>query len=185
LTLGTESRIVSFFRFWRRFRRMSVWSCGRSHATAQARAARSWPCRGADARRRRGALPLAHRALVRFERCRSASRSMASRSTPPRARRALCPAWWTSPTSRDAGPIAHGLHSSSERSGSTCCSVRGARDACACSRWSPPKSITRYLCALGQPTDAPTRAPARGPPYWKSRVLRGARRAASADEAAA
>jgi len=44
-----------------------------------------------------------------------------------------------------------------------------------------PTSITRYLRALGEPTDAPTRAPARGPPYWQSRVLR---RAASGHEAA-
>ncbi len=44
-----------------------------------------------------------------------------------------------------------------------------------------PKSITRYLAALGEPTDAPTRAPARAPPYWKSRVLRRA----AGDEAAA
>ncbi|CAN5925184.1 hypothetical protein BH11MYX4_BH11MYX4_26230 [soil metagenome] len=44
-----------------------------------------------------------------------------------------------------------------------------------------PKSITRYLRALGEPTDAPTRAPARAPPYWKSRVLRRA----AGDEAAA
>ena len=44
-----------------------------------------------------------------------------------------------------------------------------------------PKSIARYLHALGEPTEAPTRTPARGPPYWKSRVLR---RAAVGDEAA-
>ena len=37
-----------------------------------------------------------------------------------------------------------------------------------------PKSLTRYLRALGEPTDAP-------PPYWKSRVLRRA----AGDEAAA
>ena len=35
-----------------------------------------------------------------------------------------------------------------------------------------PKSITRYLRAIGQPTDALERSPARGPPYWKSTVLR-------------
>jgi len=28
--------------------------------------------------------------------------------------------------------------------------------------------------ALGESTDAPARAPARGPPYWRSRVLRRA-----------
>ena len=43
------------------------------------------------------------------------------------------------------------------------------------------KSVARYLRALGEPTDAPPQAPARGPPYWKSRVLR---RAAIGDEAA-
>ena len=37
-----------------------------------------------------------------------------------------------------------------------------------------PKSVTRYLRGLGEPTDAPARAPARGPPFWKSRVLRRA-----------
>ena len=42
-----------------------------------------------------------------------------------------------------------------------------------------PKSIARYLRALGEPTRAPE--PARGPPYWRSRVLR---RAAFGDEAA-
>ena len=44
-----------------------------------------------------------------------------------------------------------------------------------------PSSITRYLRALDEPTDLPAQAPARGPPYWQSRVLR---RAASGDEAA-
>jgi len=44
-----------------------------------------------------------------------------------------------------------------------------------------PKSVSRYLRGLGEPTDAPARAPARGPPFWKSRVLR---RAASDDHAA-
>jgi hypothetical protein len=43
------------------------------------------------------------------------------------------------------------------------------------------KSVTRYLRALGEPTEAPATAPARGPPYWKSRILR---RAATGDEAA-
>ena len=46
-----------------------------------------------------------------------------------------------------------------------------------------PKSITRYLRALDEPTEPPTRASARGPPYWKSRVLR--RAAGGGDEAAA
>jgi hypothetical protein len=44
-----------------------------------------------------------------------------------------------------------------------------------------PKSVTRYLRALGEPTAAPARAPARGPPFWKSQVLR---RAASDEHAA-
>jgi hypothetical protein len=35
-----------------------------------------------------------------------------------------------------------------------------------------PKSITRFLRGLGEPTDPPERVPARGPPYWKSAVLR-------------
>jgi hypothetical protein len=35
-----------------------------------------------------------------------------------------------------------------------------------------PKSVARYLRSLGEPTDAPARAPARGRPYWKSTVLR-------------
>ena len=35
-----------------------------------------------------------------------------------------------------------------------------------------PVSIARYLKAAGEPTDAPSRSPDRGPPYWKSRVLR-------------
>jgi hypothetical protein len=37
-----------------------------------------------------------------------------------------------------------------------------------------PKSVARYLRALGEPTEAPARAPARGPPFWKSHVLRRA-----------
>ena len=35
-----------------------------------------------------------------------------------------------------------------------------------------PKSIARYLRALGEPTGLPVRAPARGPPFWQSRALR-------------
>ena len=35
-----------------------------------------------------------------------------------------------------------------------------------------PKSIARFLRALGEPTEAPARTSARGPPYWQSRVLR-------------
>jgi len=37
-----------------------------------------------------------------------------------------------------------------------------------------PKSVARYLRSLGEPTEAPARAPARGPPFWKSPVLRRA-----------
>ncbi len=32
--------------------------------------------------------------------------------------------------------------------------------------------ITRYLRSLGEPTELPHAAPARGSPYWQSRVLR-------------
>jgi len=35
-------------------------------------------------------------------------------------------------------------------------------------------SAGRFLRGLGESTEAPARAPARGPPYWKSRVLRRA-----------
>jgi hypothetical protein len=35
-----------------------------------------------------------------------------------------------------------------------------------------PKSVHRFLEKLGEPTDPPPRLPARGPPYWRSRVLR-------------
>jgi hypothetical protein len=44
-----------------------------------------------------------------------------------------------------------------------------------------PKEIARYLRALAEPTEAPARTPARGPPYWRSRVLR---RQAGVDDAA-
>jgi len=43
------------------------------------------------------------------------------------------------------------------------------------------KEIARYLRALGEPTEVPGRAPARGPPFWASRVLR--RRAGVEDAA--
>jgi hypothetical protein len=33
-------------------------------------------------------------------------------------------------------------------------------------------SIARYLAKLGEPTDVPARSAGRGPPYWKSTVLR-------------
>lgn len=35
-----------------------------------------------------------------------------------------------------------------------------------------PAGIARYLAAAGELTEVPDRAPGRGPPYWKSRVLR-------------
>jgi hypothetical protein len=35
-----------------------------------------------------------------------------------------------------------------------------------------PSSIVRFLAALGEPTDVPARSPTRGPPYWKSTLLR-------------
>ena len=35
-----------------------------------------------------------------------------------------------------------------------------------------PASIARHLAAAGELTDVPSRSPGRGPPYWKSRVLR-------------
>ena len=35
-----------------------------------------------------------------------------------------------------------------------------------------PRSIARFLAALGEPTDVPGRSPNQGPPYWKSTVLR-------------
>lgn len=35
-----------------------------------------------------------------------------------------------------------------------------------------PKSVTRYLAAAGELVEVPDRSPSRGPPYWKSVVLR-------------
>jgi hypothetical protein len=35
-----------------------------------------------------------------------------------------------------------------------------------------PASIACYLAAVGEATEVPRRSPSRGPPYWKSRVLR-------------
>jgi hypothetical protein len=35
-----------------------------------------------------------------------------------------------------------------------------------------PASIARYLAAVGEASEVPRRSPNRGPPYWKSRVLR-------------
>ena len=44
-----------------------------------------------------------------------------------------------------------------------------------------PVNVERYLAGVGEASEAPSRAPARGPPYWKSRVLR---RGALGEEAA-
>jgi hypothetical protein len=35
-----------------------------------------------------------------------------------------------------------------------------------------PANVARYLAAAGEATEMPRRSPGRGPPYWKSRVLR-------------
>ncbi|MCC6646611.1 MAG: transposase [Polyangiaceae bacterium] len=35
-----------------------------------------------------------------------------------------------------------------------------------------PKSVRAYLRGIGEPCDVPERSPSRGPPYWKSTVLR-------------
>ena len=35
-----------------------------------------------------------------------------------------------------------------------------------------PANVARFLAAMGEPTELPRRTPGRGPPYWKSRVLR-------------
>jgi hypothetical protein len=35
-----------------------------------------------------------------------------------------------------------------------------------------PESVTRYLAMIGEPACVPARSPNRGPPYWKSTVLR-------------
>jgi hypothetical protein len=35
-----------------------------------------------------------------------------------------------------------------------------------------PVIISRTLATVGEAPDAPQRSPGRGPPYWKSRVLR-------------
>ena len=35
-----------------------------------------------------------------------------------------------------------------------------------------PAIISRTLATVGEATDVPRRSPGRGPPYWKSRVLR-------------
>ena len=35
-----------------------------------------------------------------------------------------------------------------------------------------PADVTRYLAAVGEAAEVPQRSPGRGPPYWKSRVLR-------------
>ena len=35
-----------------------------------------------------------------------------------------------------------------------------------------PANVARFLAAMGEATEVPRRSPGRGPPYWKSRVLR-------------
>ncbi len=35
-----------------------------------------------------------------------------------------------------------------------------------------PPNVARFLRQIGEPTEPPSRAPARDPPYWQSRVLR-------------
>ena len=35
-----------------------------------------------------------------------------------------------------------------------------------------PASVARYLEKIGEASDVPARSPSRGPPYWKSTVLR-------------
>ena len=35
-----------------------------------------------------------------------------------------------------------------------------------------PTSVRAYLRGIGEPCDVPERSPSRGPPYWKSTVLR-------------
>jgi hypothetical protein len=35
-----------------------------------------------------------------------------------------------------------------------------------------PANVARFLAAVGKATEVPRRSPGRGPPYWKSRVLR-------------
>jgi hypothetical protein len=35
-----------------------------------------------------------------------------------------------------------------------------------------PANVARFLAAMGEATFVPPRSPPRGPPYWKSRVLR-------------
>jgi hypothetical protein len=35
-----------------------------------------------------------------------------------------------------------------------------------------PATAARFLAVMGEPTELPCRSPPRGPPYWKSRVLR-------------
>jgi hypothetical protein len=35
-----------------------------------------------------------------------------------------------------------------------------------------PKEVARYLRSIGEPTEMPKQAPARGPPYWQSQALR-------------
>jgi len=35
-----------------------------------------------------------------------------------------------------------------------------------------PANVARFLAAMGEATEVPRRSPPRGPPFWKSRVLR-------------
>ena len=35
-----------------------------------------------------------------------------------------------------------------------------------------PASVARYLAVAEEATEVPRRSPSRGPPYWKSQVLR-------------
>ncbi len=35
-----------------------------------------------------------------------------------------------------------------------------------------PANVARYLAGVGEATEVPHRPPSRGPPYWKSQVLR-------------
>jgi hypothetical protein len=64
--------------------------------------------------------------------------------------------------------------------GTSCPNVRGGRPRLpqvpgadeASRAGQSPASIARYLATVGEATEVPRRSPGRGPPYWKSRVLR-------------
>jgi hypothetical protein len=82
------------------------------------------------------------------------------------------PQWCRGLAALEPHPLSYDKHLCASKDGFTLHAATRAGRLKLLAMVTEPRSVRRYLVRIGESTDLPPRSPSRGPPFWKSVVLR-------------